>query len=108
LQIAVSRELAAKSGANLLADPELKIGLAIGAINASQTVEAEEALRESLKNPQWYVLQGHTAVVIHAAFSPDVKWVVTASKDRTARVFRCDLCGSVDELLELAKTRLGN
>jgi WD40 repeat protein len=54
------------------------------------------------------VLRGHTGSIWQATFSPDDEWVVTASGDGTAGVFRCELCGSVGELLELAKRRLGN
>jgi WD40 repeat protein len=54
------------------------------------------------------VLRGHTDIVNETAFSPDGRWVVTASDHQRARVFRSELCGSVDELLELAKRRLGN
>ena len=31
--------------------------------------------------------KGHTSLVSSAAFSPDGKWVVTASGDNTARVW---------------------
>lgn len=52
------------------------------------------------------VLRGHTDLLNSARFSPDGKLIVTASRDGTARVSSCDLCGSVQELLELAQRRL--
>jgi len=85
--IAVSRELATKSSANLLIDPNLSVRQARDAIKAFHTVEAEAALRESLKYSLSHVLDGHTDIVAQAAFSPDGRWVVTASWDQTARVW---------------------
>jgi WD40 repeat protein len=32
-------------------------------------------------------LHGHTQAIISAAFSPDAKWIVTASRDKTAKVW---------------------
>ena len=58
--LAVSRELATKSGANLVTDPYLSVRLAQDAIKASQTFEAEQALRVSLKYLPSHVLHGHT------------------------------------------------
>jgi WD40 repeat protein len=52
-------------------------------------------------------LYGHSGPVISAAFSSDGRSVVTVSGDQMARVFRCELCGSVEELLELATKRVG-
>ncbi len=51
-------------------------------------------------------LRGHIASLNTAVFSPDGKLIVTASNDNTARVFSCDACGSLPELLTLARTRV--
>jgi WD40 repeat protein len=48
------------------------------------------------------VLRDSTQPVVAAAFSPDGHRFVTASKDGSARVYACNLCGSFDELLGLA------
>jgi WD40 repeat protein len=48
------------------------------------------------------VLRGHESAVYHAAFSPDGKWVVTASRDSTTRLWLVNL----SDLLELAESRL--
>ena len=51
-------------------------------------------------------LRGHTGGVNSAAFSPDGRFVVTASWDGTAQIFACELCGSIEALLALARTRV--
>jgi hypothetical protein len=43
-------------------------------------------------------LRGHTAWVWSAAFSPDSKWIVTASRDNTARVWEASTGKSIAEL----------
>lgn len=53
------------------------------------------------------LLRGHTRPLIGALFGGrDGRTVVTASKDGTIRVYRCDICGGIDELLQLARRRL--
>jgi WD40 repeat protein len=53
------------------------------------------------------LLRGHSRPLIGAAFAGrNGRTIVTASKDGTIGVFRCDICGGIDELLLLAKRRL--
>jgi WD40 repeat protein len=47
----------------------------------------------------------YTDDVVAAAFSPDGKWVVTASGDGTARAYRLSLCGGFDDLKGVADYR---
>jgi len=44
-------------------------------------------------------LQGHTEDVVSAVFSPDGQRIVTASGDKTARVFRVVTLSEVANLL---------
>jgi WD40 repeat protein len=48
------------------------------------------------------VLHGHEGPVASAAFSPDGAKVVTASDDRTARIWR--VFGSTQELIDYARS----
>ncbi len=53
------------------------------------------------------LLRGNVRPLIGAAFGGrDGRTIVTASKDGTIRVYRCDICGGIDELLRLAQRRL--
>ena len=54
------------------------------------------------------LLRGHTSEVASAAFSPDGTRVVTASQDGTARIYACELCGSLNDLIALARTRIAD
>jgi WD40 repeat protein len=47
-------------------------------------------------------LTGHAARVLSAAFSPDGRYVVTASADRTAMIWPV----SLDDLLALVESRI--
>ena len=87
-KIATSRELAAAAMNQLEVDPERSILLAMEAMRAAHTFEAEDALRRALLTSHLRsTLRGHEAWVNSAAFSPDGHWVVTASWDNTARVW---------------------
>src|SRR5262245_36290898 len=87
-KIARSRELAAYAKSYIVGDPDLSFQLAARAIKIAETDQALGAFREVL--PQTFLhaqLQVHTDRVASAAFSPDGKWVVTASVHKTARVW---------------------
>ena len=84
-RVAQSRGLASTAVSQLQVDPELSILLAQRAASISRTLEAEQALRRAFALSHVEVaLRGHTAWVGHAAFSPDGRRIVTASRDRRA------------------------
>jgi WD40 repeat protein len=54
-----------------------------------------------------FFLHGPSKPLIGAAFAGrNGQTIVTASKDGTIRVYRCEICGGIDDLLLLAKRRL--
>jgi WD40 repeat protein len=82
--IAFSRELAAKSQAQLAVDPNLALLLAIDAAKASQTDEAQAALQQALIATQPHNELHQPGVnVYNAAFSPDGSRVVTVGQVST-------------------------
>ncbi|MFN7927749.1 MAG: hypothetical protein U0Y68_07355 [Blastocatellia bacterium] len=87
-QIAYSRELASSSISQLQIDPELSLALAQKSIQVKYTTQGEDALRQSLVANQLRTeLLGHTDSVSNAAYSPDGKFIVTTSRDKTARIW---------------------
>lgn len=52
------------------------------------------------------MFRGRPAHLTSASFSPDGTRIVTASLDRTVRVYDCQACGNPSSLLVLAKRRL--
>jgi WD40 repeat protein len=68
-------------------DPELRLLLASEAVKIRHTAETESKLKQALGSPLRAVLRGHTKRVRTAAYSPDGKFVVTASDDTTALVW---------------------
>ena len=54
-------------------------------------------------------LRGHNkrGFLTGAAFAPGSHRIVTAGSDGTVRAWFCDICGGLDELVRLAKNRLG-
>jgi WD40 repeat protein len=51
---------------------------------------------------------GSTLPLVGAAFAgPDHRLIVTAGRDGQIRYYRCEICGGLDDLLLLAKRRLG-
>lgn len=50
-------------------------------------------------------LTGHTDSINSAAFSPNDRWLATASSDGTVLIRGCDVCGSLTDLLGLAASK---
>jgi WD40 repeat protein len=53
-----------------------------------------------------FYLRGHEGKLTTVAFAPDGKQIVTGGVDGTVRLYRCDVCGGVDDLVALADARL--
>jgi WD40 repeat protein/transcriptional regulator with XRE-family HTH domain len=88
-RLATSRELAAASIANLEIDPERSILLALKALEASRTIEAEDALHRAVQASRLQsVIEAHepgSASIV--SFSPDGKHLVSAASDETVKVW---------------------
>jgi WD40 repeat protein len=50
-------------------------------------------------------LFGHRAGVFTVEFSPDGSSILSAGVDQTIRLWRCEVCAPVDQLLDLARER---
>jgi WD40 repeat protein len=51
-------------------------------------------------------LRGHNGPVTSAGFDPSGRTIVTGGEDGSVRTYRCEICGGLDELVELAERRL--
>ena len=87
-RIAFSRELAAQASTQFDRDPELSLLLAKEGIQISSTMEVQSALYRAINfSPIRKYFKGHQDSIWSSAFHPDNTKVVTASDDRTARLF---------------------
>jgi WD40 repeat protein len=50
-------------------------------------------------------LFGHTGGVITVDFSPDGSSILSGGEDRSLRIWRCEVCAPIDEVLLLARSR---
>jgi WD40 repeat protein len=85
---AKSQELSAHAKAISSLDPGAAVLEALDAVRVKTTPEAEDALRTTLlKFPEQTILSGHGEVILSTDFSPDDRFVVTASSDGIARIW---------------------
>jgi WD40 repeat protein len=103
--LAFLRRVSEGIGEHVLANaeqyPELAILLSLTALSeCPPTPAATRALMAALAfSHLTMVLNGHSDVVRNLAWSPDGRWLATASRDGTARVWNCDTgaCATVLE-----------
>ena len=86
-RIASSRELAAAAIRSLEEDPERSILLALQAESTVDTIEAQNALHNSILVSRIVLVLHHDNSVWSVIFSPDGKRIATASQDKTAKIW---------------------
>ncbi|GAB2570947.1 hypothetical protein Aab01nite_05300 [Paractinoplanes abujensis] len=84
---ALSRQLAAQSGAQLSSDPDTAGTLAVRAYRESPTAEAAAAVHAAAALPLRRRLTGHTAPVYAVAVDPAGRLLATGGDDRTVRLW---------------------
>lgn len=91
-RIATAGQLAAQAQDTLEQDPQRSLLLAVEALHVTEQADqvpapsAEQALRDALANTGGIGLSGHTAPIRAVAMND--RWVVTASDDKTVRVWK--------------------
>ena len=78
-KLSTSRELAGASLSNLEIDPELSILLALQGLSVQHTLEAENALRQSLATSRVKWTLTGKAPVTSTAFSPDGRYIAAST-----------------------------
>ncbi len=86
-KIAISRELAAASVANLEIDPERSILLALQALSIQYSSEAETALRSGLTTSRVKLTLASDADTVSLAFSLDGKQMATGDKNGVIQIW---------------------
>jgi WD40 repeat protein len=88
VNLAWSLKLAENAESQLPTDPELALRLALEAVSSSDTEPAKNSLRQAyVKSTERSILRGHTEEVWQAVYSPDGKFIFTASNDGTVKMW---------------------
>jgi len=94
-----SRKLAEFATDQLQHDPQQSVKLAVGALIVAETAEAEEALRNALRQSHVRLVVDKLGPVRDIAFSPDGKYLVVALWDQGARVLEVATGDNVSTLI---------
>ncbi len=86
--LAQADAMAARSAALAAGDPEASMLLARAALRVARTTDATSALLSAQAQYFDGRLRGHTGPVNAVTFSPDGRWLATASTDGTAKLWR--------------------
>ena len=105
----MARQLAAEATAYITQDPERSMLSTVKAYETFPMGDTESVLRQvyARHNAILGRMPGHEGAVWHAAFSPDGKLVVTASSDKTARLWEVATGQILRELLRAPGRGMG-
>jgi hypothetical protein len=105
---AFAGELVARAENLAMGYPDQSLLLGLAARRISAVAKADALIRAAGGSYAYRaVLRGHEGVVWSAQFSPDGKTVVTASWDKTSRLWQCEVCAPIEEIAAALARKVG-